>query len=100
MEYVSKFYEFWTRFESWRDFSLDEPEHDVEQAECREERRWMMKENDKIAKNKKKDEYARISLLLDRARANDPRLRRAREEQERAKQEVKEARRRASQLKE
>ena len=77
LEHVHKFYEFWTRFDSWRDYSLDEPEHDVEQAECREEKRWM-KENDKIAKKKKMDEYARIALLIDRARANDPRLARAR----------------------
>ena len=96
LEHVHKFYEFWTRFDSWRDYSLDEPEHDVEQAECREEKRWMAKENDKIAKKKKMDEYARIALLIDRARANDPRLKRAREEEARAKQELKDARRRAT----
>lgn len=91
-EEVQKFYEFWARFESWRDYSLDEPEHDVEQAECREERRWMEKENMKISKKKKVDEYSRITTLVDRARTNDPRLKRAREAEQRAKLEAKEAR--------
>mmetsp|Transcript_14406 Transcript_14406/g.21751 ORF Transcript_14406/g.21751 Transcript_14406/m.21751 type:complete len:618 (+) Transcript_14406:110-1963(+) len=72
---VEAFYEYWSvRFESWRDFGLEAREHDPEQAEDRYEKRWMIKENEKIAKKRKKEEYARIALLVDRARTNDPRI--------------------------
>lgn len=73
---VESFYEYWFGFESWRDFGLEASEHDLEQAEDRFEKRWMAKENEKAAKKRKKDEYARIVLLVERARANDPRLKR------------------------
>lgn len=43
----NSFYEYWSRFESWRDFALKAAEHDVEEAGSREEKRWMQKENDK-----------------------------------------------------
>ncbi|KAJ8600714.1 hypothetical protein CTAYLR_003924 [Chrysophaeum taylorii] len=73
--YVDRFYEYWFNFESWRDFGLEAAEHDVEMAEDRFEKRWMAKENDKLAKKRKKEEYARIVALVERARANDPRVR-------------------------
>ncbi len=41
------FYDYWGRFESWRDFSLKAAEFDLEEAGSREEKRWMQKENDK-----------------------------------------------------
>lgn len=44
---VFRFYDFWERFESWRDFSLKAAEHNLDEAESREEKRWMMKENEK-----------------------------------------------------
>lgn len=46
---VNNFYEYWVNFESWRDFSL-ECEHDLEDAQDRYEKRWMMKENERKAK--------------------------------------------------
>lgn len=39
-EYVDKFYDFWFTFKSWRVFP-HEDEEDVEQAEFREQRRWI-----------------------------------------------------------
>lgn len=45
--HVFRFYDFWERFESWRDFSLKAAEHNLDEAESREEKRWMMKENEK-----------------------------------------------------
>ena len=45
--YACRFYDYWTRFESWRDFSLKAAEHNLEEAGSREEKRWMQKENDK-----------------------------------------------------
>ncbi len=37
-EEVDKFYDFWFSFKSWREFPHPD-EEDVEQAECREEKR-------------------------------------------------------------
>lgn len=46
---VNNFYNYWVHFQSWRDFSL-EGEHDLEDAQDRFEKRWMMKENERKAK--------------------------------------------------
>ena len=73
---VEAFYTYWFSFESWRDFGLEAREHDPETAEDRFEKRWMAKENDKLAKKRKKEEYARIVTLVERSRANDPRIKR------------------------
>ncbi len=79
---VHAFYEYWIHFDSWRDFTLratSETEHDVEAADCREEKRWMKQEIDRKVKKMKREEMARINLLVTRAMAADPRLRRERE---------------------
>jgi hypothetical protein len=59
--------------------------HDLETASCREEKRWMMKENEKLIKNLKKDEYRRLNRLVETAMKLDPRLRRAKEAEKEAK---------------
>eukprot|EP00183_Erythrolobus_madagascarensis_P001019 CAMPEP_0185854744 /NCGR_PEP_ID=MMETSP1354-20130828/23367_1 /TAXON_ID=708628 /ORGANISM="Erythrolobus madagascarensis, Strain CCMP3276" /LENGTH=61 /DNA_ID=CAMNT_0028556583 /DNA_START=96 /DNA_END=278 /DNA_ORIENTATION=+ len=59
MKEVDEFYDFWFTFKSWRDFSLD-LEYDVDQAECREERRWMERQNAKTSKARKLVENQRI----------------------------------------
>ena len=67
---VHAFYDFWIHFDSWRDFSLKaekETEHDLESADCRDEKRWMKNEIDRKVKKMKKDEVARVSLLVERA---------------------------------
>jgi len=90
---VRGFYQFWSRFESWREFSkYDEfKDGDIEDASCREEKRWMINQNERIRKKKKKKEYERISLLVERAQKRDPRLIRAREaEKERKRSAAKE----------
>jgi len=43
---VKKFYDFWFSFKSWREFSFND-EHDVSEAESRDEKRWMEKQNEK-----------------------------------------------------
>ena len=48
-------------------------------ADSRDEKRWMKQEIDRKVKKMKKDEMARINLLVERAMAADPRLRRERE---------------------
>ena len=59
---VNKFYEFWWNFKSWREFS-GEDEHDLDQAESRDERRWMERQNEKKRGSLKIDERARILKL-------------------------------------
>lgn len=87
---VKQFYDFWYSFTSWRDFSCQN-EYDYEQAECREERRWMEKENKKIQKKASRLENLRILKLVDLAFQRDPRLiaekQRIKLEKEKKKQE-------------
>lgn len=70
---VHAFYDFWYSFKSWRDFSFD-TEYDPDQAECREEKRWMERQNAKNVKTKKLEENARIRKLVDLAYKHDPRI--------------------------
>jgi curved DNA-binding protein CbpA len=60
---VDDFYDFWFSFNSWRDWSFD-AEHDVGKADGREERRWMERENDRIATKKKREEMIRVNQLI------------------------------------
>jgi DnaJ family protein C protein 2 len=90
LDQVHAFYEFWVNFDSWRDFTLkatSETDHDVEAADSRDEKRWMKQEIDRKIKKMKKEEMARINLMVERAMATDPRLKREkrREAAEKAK---------------
>lgn len=93
MKSVDAFYEFWYAFKTWRDFSFD-VEHDTDQAECREEKRWMERHNAKHIKARKLEESARIRRLVDLAYKYDPRLKRAKDAVKAKKEAVKEERRR------
>lgn len=75
---VNKFYDFWYAFKTWRDFSFD-LEHDLDQAESREEKRWMDRQNQKHVKTRKLEEAARIRKLVDMAYKKDPRIRAAKD---------------------
>lgn len=92
MDTVEKFYNFWYSFKSWRDFSFD-LEYDTDQAQCREEKRWMERQNAKSVKGKKVEESIRIRKLVDLAHKHDPRLQRmrsaAKEQKDARKQEKK-----------
>jgi curved DNA-binding protein CbpA len=95
---VHAFYDFWIHFDSWRDFTLrasSETEHDVDAADSRDEKRWMKQEIERKMKKMKKDEMARINLLVERAMAADPRLRRERERLVRERREREEGKRKA-----
>ena len=90
IETVHAFYDYWINFESWRDFTLPAQkltEHDTDMAECRYEKRWMEKEIGRQARAMKKDEMSRITKLVDRSMALDPRLKRERERVEKEKEE-------------
>ncbi|CDJ59422.1 DnaJ domain-containing protein, putative [Eimeria maxima] len=91
---VEEFYEFWFAFESWRDFGVHD-EHDLDQAACRLERRWMERENARIKKKYIKNERARIQKLVETAHAADPRIKQQKEEERKKKEEEKAAQLRA-----
>jgi DnaJ homolog subfamily C member 2 len=79
IEEVHQFYDYWTHFTTWRDFSIQaaqelETQDHLENAESRYEKRWYQKEIDKKAKKLKQQEQARITTLVETAMANDPRL--------------------------
>jgi len=75
MEEVDSFYTYWLGFKSWRDFSYSAAEHNLEQADGRDERRWMEKENQRAVDKAKKAENVRLMNLVERAYKNDPRIR-------------------------
>jgi curved DNA-binding protein CbpA len=83
---VTAFYNFWFGFESWRDFSA-EGEKDTSNAEQRDERRYLEKQNRAAVAKMKKAEIARVADLVSRAYARDPRIARfkAKEAEEKAK---------------
>jgi len=88
---VRGFYAFWHNFESWRDFSsMDEKK--VEDAESREEKRWLMQQNKAGRAKRKRKENERVSRMVTRAQGSDPRVARARKAELEAKQRVKEER--------
>ncbi|GLC41260.1 hypothetical protein PLESTB_001081800 [Pleodorina starrii] len=97
-EDVSKFYDFWYTFKSWREFPHPD-EEDVEAAESREHRRWIERNNSKLREKGKKEEGRRLREFVDAAYKCDPRVIRKKEddrlEKERKKAEKEEARRKA-----
>ncbi|CAE7514191.1 Dnajc2 [Symbiodinium natans] len=93
---VRKFYDFWLSFDSWRDFSMHD-EYNLDDAEFREERRWMERQNQRIRKKYVEAERKRIMRLVENAERFDPRIRAEREAREKKKREEKEKRARAKQ---
>ncbi|KAF3649247.1 putative protein ZINC INDUCED FACILITATOR-LIKE 1-like [Capsicum annuum] len=70
---VDSFYNFWYCFKSWRDFPHAD-EFDLEQAESRDQKRWMERQNAKLSEKARKEESARIRSLVDTAYRRDPRI--------------------------
>ncbi|WCJ20721.1 DnaJ domain Myb-like DNA-binding domain [Euphorbia peplus] len=90
LEDVESFYDFWYTFKSWREFPHAD-EFEVDQAESREHKRWMERQNAKLSEKARKEEYARIRTLVDNAYRKDPRILRRKEEEKLEKQRKKEA---------
>ncbi|EPS65770.1 hypothetical protein M569_09005, partial [Genlisea aurea] len=86
---VDGFYNFWYNFKSWREFPHAD-EFDLEQAESRDHKRWMERQNAKLSEKARKEEYVRIRALVDNAYKRDPRILRRKEEQKADKQRKKE----------
>jgi len=92
-----RFYNFWFEFQSWRDpivLAQKDGEElcDLNEAECREEKRWMMRENARVAKAYKQAERDRIAELVRLSEKYDPRVL-AEKEAKRAEREAEAARR-------
>jgi DnaJ family protein C protein 2 len=74
---VEAFYDFWYGFRSWREFPHAD-EEDAEQAESRDEKRWIERHNAKLREGGKKAEVRRIRDFVELARRLDPRIARRR----------------------
>lgn len=75
IEEVLEMYDKWFNFESWRDFTLDlEDAFDLDEASCREERRWMERQNKKNVERLQRDETRRINDMIERCHKWDPRI--------------------------
>ncbi|KAL0963063.1 hypothetical protein UPYG_G00349210 [Umbra pygmaea] len=89
-EDVDHFYSFWYNFDSWREFSyLDEEEK--EKAECRDERRWIEKQNRAARATRKKEEMNRLRTLVDTAYSLDPRIKKFKDDEKARKENEKKA---------
>ncbi|EKX43149.1 hypothetical protein GUITHDRAFT_73325 [Guillardia theta CCMP2712] len=92
IETVLEVYEAWFNFESWRDFTNDiEEAFDLDEASCREERRWMERQNKKQAEKLKKDETRRINMIIETCHKWDPRIQKYKEDLKNAKKASKQA---------
>ncbi|KAK9154545.1 hypothetical protein Sjap_002025 [Stephania japonica] len=87
---VDNFYDFWYSFKSWREFPHAD-EFELDQAESRDHKRWMERQNAKLSERSRKLEYARIRTLVDNAYKKDPRILRRKEDEKAEKQRKKEA---------
>jgi DnaJ family protein C protein 2 len=96
---VDSFYNFWYSFKSWREFPHAD-EFDLEQAESRDHKRWMERQNAKLAEKARKEEYVRIRNLVDNAYKRDPRILKRKETEKAEKQRKKEAKYLAKKLQE
>ncbi|KAJ4704396.1 DnaJ subfamily C member 2 [Melia azedarach] len=96
---VDSFYNFWYSFKSWREFPHAD-EFDLEQAESRDHKRWMERQNAKLTEKARKEEYARIRTLVDNTYKRDPRILKRKEAEKAEKQKKKEAKYLAKKLQE
>ena len=86
IETVEAFYSYWINFDSWRDFTGKGAEYRPDEATSREEKRFMMKENEKLALKLKKKEIARVTDMVMLAMKKDPRLIASKQAQKEAKE--------------
>ncbi|KAI4384599.1 hypothetical protein MLD38_002727 [Melastoma candidum] len=96
---VDGFYNFWYGFKSWREFPHAD-EFDLEQAESRDHKRCMERQNAKLSEKARKEEYARIRNLVDNAYKRDPRILKEKEEEKAEKRRKREAKLLAKKLQE
>ncbi|AGO13543.1 AaceriAGL339Cp [[Ashbya] aceris (nom. inval.)] len=82
---VEKFYSFWNRFDSWRSFEfLDEEVPD--DSSNRDHKRYIERKNIAARNKKKTADNARLAKLVERAMAEDPRIKAFKEAEKREKE--------------
>ncbi len=87
---VKNFYNWWSQsYESWRTWK-HEDEYDLNQAENRNERRWMERQNEKLQRSFKQAEKTAMADFVIAAQKADPRMKKWRDEQQRKKDQKKE----------
>jgi DnaJ family protein C protein 2 len=80
-KHVDQFYFFWSySFKSWRDFGYLS-EYDLSNAESRDERRWMERQNTKTNLAKKKEEKEQLKKLVAECKKYDVRVKRFAQEE-------------------
>lgn len=87
-EKVKSFYNFWFDFESWRDLDElivaemgDDTFQDLEEADSRDEKRWMERENARVRSKYMKVERQRIFGFVELSEKTDPRVRAEKDKQ-------------------
>lgn len=81
---VEGFYDFWYNFDSWRSFEWHDKEVN-EGEDSRDQKRFTEKKNKSERQRLKKDDNTRLRELVDSVLANDPRIKRIKEEQKAAR---------------
>ena len=76
MNEVDNFYNFWFDFKSWRDFSFKMEDVEMESEISREEKRYIHLQCEKEIAKLKRTEARSIMSLAEKARKNDPRIKR------------------------
>ncbi len=100
MDQVYQFYQFWVKFDSWRDFTGVGADSNPDDAGSRYEKRHIEKENKKLAERLKKKEINRIIDLVTLSEKNDPRVVADKAAQKAAKASAKSSREEAAALSE
>ncbi|BEJ11699.1 hypothetical protein CspHIS471_0201590 [Cutaneotrichosporon sp. HIS471] len=83
-EQVEGFYDFWYNFDSWRSFEWHDKEAN-EGSDSRDEKRFTEKKNKAERQRMKKEDNTRVRELVDSVLANDPRIKRIKEEEKAAR---------------
>jgi DnaJ family protein C protein 2 len=76
---VEGFYDFWYNFDSWRSFEWHDKEAN-EGSDSRDEKRYTEKKNKAERQRLKKEDNTRLRELVDSVLANDPRIKRIKDE--------------------
>ncbi|EJD52025.1 DnaJ-domain-containing protein [Auricularia subglabra TFB-10046 SS5] len=84
-EAVEGFYDFWYNFDSWRSFEYLDKEVN-EGNESRDDKRYVEKKNKAERARRKKEDTARLRLLVDKTLALDPRIARIKREEKAARE--------------
>lgn len=90
-ETVEAFYDFWYNFDSWRSFEYLDKEVN-EGSDSRDDKRYTEKKNKSERARRKKEDTARLRVLVDLTQSLDPRLKKFKQEEKEAREAKKKQR--------